>query len=390
MTRRYWILCAMTLWPVTTLAGVMAPPPPVENGGVIAQGANLGIQGNAEYDQARDGSAAFAQGANNGSGRFVMPSAPDRASVLQQSPAFASLGHIPAAPNQPDLTGGRMPAPMPPSAPGSAPYMPPATVTPPPAGANPYTIHSAAMNTYGASNVPPHMTFSAARIGSIPVSTTDIRILPGKTYAIDVSGVTPNLFVTPFAHPKVIAGSSQYAKPFKHGSDVIIGVTPSFPEGVYITGENPSDPVASLTLIPKNSPAKNYRLVFPGFVPRRAPKMPNHSAYASVMVDLLRDAVLNQVPEDYRQSRRIPPLATPGPVSWSALHRWIGNRYQIVSYRLANNITQAVSLTENDFYRKGVLSVALYPHHKLYPGEATTLYIVEAVPASHRGLGAVW
>ena len=388
MMRRYGILCTLALWPVATLAGVMAPPPPTDT--ALTQGASLGQQGATEYQQASAGSAAFAQGANNGSGRFVMPSSPDRTSVLQQSPAFASLGHIPAAPSQPDLTGGRMPAPMPPSAPGSAPYMPPATVTPPPVGANPHTIRSAAMNTYGASNIPPHMSFKAARIGSIPVSTTDIRVDPGKTYAVIVSGVTPNLFVTPFAHPKIIAGSSQYAKPFKHGSDVIIGVTPSFPEGVYITGENPDDPVASLTLIPKNTPAKNYKLVFPGFVPRRAPKIPDRSAYASVMVSLMRDAVLHQVPENYRQSRRIPNLVSPTPLSWTGLSHWIGGRYQIVSYKLTDNVHQAVNLIENDFYQKGVLSVAFYPHHKLYPGESTQLYLVEALPASHRGLGAVW
>ncbi len=386
--RRYWILCALTLWPATTLAGVMAPPPPTDT--TLTQGASLGQQGATEYRQASLGSTAFAQGANNGSGRFVMPSSPDRTSDLQQSPAFASLGHIPTPPSQPDLTGGRMTAPMPPRAPGSAPYRPSATVTPPPVGASPHTIHSAAMNTYGASNIPPHMSFKAARIGSIPVSTTDIRILPGKTYAVEVSGVTPNLFVTPFAHPKVIAGSSQYAKPFKHGSDVIIGVTPSFPEGVYITGKNPNDPVASLTLIPKNTPAKNYKLNFPGFVPRRAPKIPDHSAYASVMVNLMRDAVLDQVPGNYRQSRRIPDLVSPTPLSWIGLSHWIGGRYQIVSYKLTDNVHQAVDLVENDFYQKGVLSVAFYPHHKLYPGESTQLYLVEMLPASHRGLGAVW
>ncbi|MBU2766070.1 conjugal transfer protein TraK [Acidithiobacillus ferrivorans] len=388
MMRRYWILCALALWPVTTLAGVMAPPPPTDS--ALTQGASLGQQGAAEYQQASAGSAAFAQGANNGSGRFVMPSSPDRTSNLQQSPAFASLGHIPAAPSQPELTGGRMPAPMPPSAPGSAPYMPTATVTPPPAGANPYTIHSAAMNTYGASNIPPHMSFKAARIGSIPVSTTDIRIVAGSTYAVPVSGVTPNLFATPFAHPRIIVGNKQYAQHFQHGSDAIISVTPSFPVGVYITGENSSDPVASLTLIPKNSPAKNYRLVFPGFVPKRAPRMPYHSAYASVMVNLIRDAVLDQVPDNYRQSRRIPDLVSPDPLSWSGLHHWIGGHYQIVSYKLTNHVHQAVDLAENDFYQKGVLSVAFYPHHKLYPGESTQLYLVEALPASHRGLGAVW
>ncbi|MDD2750600.1 MAG: type-F conjugative transfer system secretin TraK [Acidithiobacillus sp.] len=387
-TSRYWILCALSLLPASAMAGVVPPPPQDSN--PIAQGALMGARTSAEYNQVANGSGAFAQGADNGSGRFVFPSSPNKTSG-SPSPAFASLGHIPDAPKQPDIKGGRMPAPMPPLAPGSAPYTPPSQVTPPPLPASRSTVQQAASNDDGAmSDAPPHMSFKAATIGSVPVSTTDIRIQTGETYAVHVSGVTPNLFTTPFAHPKIMTDSDDYVKSFTHGSNIIVSVTPSFPEGVYITGRNPNDPVASITLIPKKIPARNYKLTFPGFVPAKAPRIADHSAYASVMVSLMRDAVLNRAPENYRQSRRIPDLMTPVPISWTGLDHWIGGRYQIESYRLTNNLHQKIDLVENEFYRKGILSVAFYPHHKLYPGESTRLYLVAKLPASHRGLGAVW
>lgn len=390
MKQKSLILLTLSLLPASALAD-MAPPPP-QNAAVSA-GALMGARTQAEYNQiaSESGSGAFAQGADNGSGRFVLPTSPGAQTGAPPSPAFASLGHIPNAPQKPVDTAGRMPAPMPPAAPGSVPYTPPAQVTPPPLSASPYTIHQAAMNTGAAtSDMPPHMSFKQAEIGSIPVSTTEIRIQPGKTYAVHVSGVTPNLFETPFQHPKVLTDSHAYVKSFTHGSEIILSVTPSFPEGAYITGRNPHDPVASVTLIPGKTPAKLYRLDFPGFVPEKAPAIVDHGAYASVMANLMRDAVLHQVPENYRQSRKVPDLQTPIPISWTRQTRWVGGRYQILSYRLENNLHQKIHLVENEFYRKGVLGVAFYPHHTLYPGESTTLYLIASLPASHRGLGAVW
>jgi TraK protein. len=388
MTSRYWILCALSLLPASAVAGVLPPPP--QNSNPEAQGALMGARTSAEYNQVANGSGAFAQGANNGSGRFALPASPDATSNAP-SPAFASLGHVPGAPKQPDIQGGRMPAPMPPRAPGSAPYTPPSQVTPPPLSASRYAVQQAAMNNGGAlSDAPPHMSFKAASVGSVPVSSMDIQVQTGKTYAVQVSGVTPNLFMTPFAHPKIMTDSTAYVKSFYHGSSIIVSVTPSFPEGVYITGRNPNDPVVSVTLIPKKVPARTYKLTIPGFVPAKAPRIADHNAYASVMVALMRDAVLNRVPENYRQSRRIADLSTPIPISWVGIDHWIGGRYQIESYRLTNNLHQKIDLVENEFYHKGILSVAFYPHHKLYPGESTRLYLVASLPASHRGLGAVW
>ncbi|PKY11832.1 hypothetical protein B1757_02405 [Acidithiobacillus marinus] len=389
--KKYLVAAVLSAIPVIAWAGVV-PPPPGQGApqSALDSGAVMGKKTQAEYNEFV-GQKAFAQGADNGSGQFHLPTSPV-SGANPVSPAFRGVGRIPEnAPPPP--TSAAFDA-HPAVTANAAAHMPAQNVpyTPPPAGATPTQIHQAAMNTAGYSSAGevPHMSFAQARKDSTPVTGKTIRVENGVTYGVPVSGVAPNLFVTPFHHPQVIVGNTRYAKRFTHGRDIFIGSTISFPVGIYITGENPEDPVVSLTLIPGKTPAKIYHLVFPGFVPNQAPSVPDHSAYASQMVALMRDVVMNQVPEDYRQSHRITPLNVAIPLSWAGEKRWVGNHDQILEYRIQNNLSRKVTLTENDFYSRGVEAVSLYPHHLLYPGESTRLYMVETLPPSRHGLGDVW
>lgn len=383
--KKYLVIAVLATIPALAWAGVV-PPPPGQNASQSAldSGAVMGQQTQAEYNQFA-GQKAFAQGANNGSGQFHLPTSPV-SGAAPVSPAFRGVGSIPENAPPPPTSAAFDARPAAGTPAQTLPY------TPPPAGSPPEQIHQAAMNTagYSSADAVPHMSFAQARKDSTPVMGKTIRVENGVTYGVPVSGVAPNLFVTPFRHPQVIVGNTRYAKRFTHGRDIFIGSTLSFPVGIYVTGRNPDDPVVSLTLIPGKTPAKIYHLVFPGFVPDQAPAVPDHSAYASQMVALMRDAVMNQVPEDYRQSHRIPPLTVAIPLSWSGLKRWMGNHHQILEYRITNDLKQKITLTENDFYSKGVEAVSLYSHHLLYPGESTELYLVESLPPSSHGLGDVW
>lgn len=390
--RKFWIFAALA-WPALVWADVPPPPGTTPTDTALDAGAVMGKQTQAEYDQF-SGQNAFASGAASASDRYDMPTSP-----LSHAPAaapFASMGTIPGDDTPPPPTSPNFdkvpqmpasnPAPMPANLPPEG-----SSYVPPPAGAPASTIHAAALNTEGfAAGEPPHMSFAKARADSVPVTGTRIRVSQGVTYGVTVSGVAPNLFVTPFAHPRLIVGDRTFARRFTHGRDIFIGATPSFPVGVYITGKNPEDPVVSLTLIPAKIPARIYRLEFPGFVPHRAPITANRSSYAARMVDLMRDAVLDEMPDNYRNSRRIPPLGAAIPLQWKALHNWVGYHYRIVQYRITNNTISPITLAENDLYTKSVLAVSLYPHHRLYPGESTTAYLVETLPPSKHGLGDVW
>ncbi len=373
--------------PALAWAGVV-PPPPGQTAPESATdaGAVMGKQTQANYNRF-SGQDAFANGAQNGSGQFHLPTSPV-SGAAPVSPAFKSVGRIPeSAPPPPTSAAFNTAGQQPP-----AQYPADGAYAPPPAGAAPEQIRQAAMNTdgYASAQSVPHMSFAQARKDSTPVVGTTIRAEDGVTFGVDVSGVAPNLFITPFHHPQVIVGNTRYAKRFTHGSDIFIGTTISFPVGIYITGTNPHDPVVSLTLIPSKAPAKTYHLVFPGFAPKQAPALPDHTAYASSMVALMRDAVRKAVPEDYRQSHRIPPLAAAIPLTWAAKLRWVGEHHQIVEYQITNDLKQKITLTENDFYSKNVQAVSLYPHHQLYPGESTHLYLIESLKPSKHGLGAVW
>lgn len=393
--KKVLVLAILATCPALAWAGVV-PPPPGQNlpDSAVDAGAVMGQHTQAEYDRF-SGQKAFAQGANDGSGQFHLPTSPIRGAA-PVSPAFKGVGRIPEeAPPPPTSTHFDQVSQQPsPAVPGQPPVAYPHNgYAPPPSGASPEQIHQAAMNINGYSidsGMVPHMSFAQAKKDSTPVVGKTIRVQNGVTYGVRVSGVSPNLFITPFKDPQIIVGSTRYAKRIRHGRDLIISSTLSFPVGVYITGKNPHDPVVSLTLIPSKRPAKTYHLVIPGFVPAQAPTVPEHSAYSSQMVALMRDAVMKQVPEDYRQSHRIPPLAAAIPLSWAAQMRWVGNHHQIAEYRITNHLNQKVTLAENDFYSKGVLAVSLYPHHLLYPGESTKLFLIETLQPSKHGLGAIW
>lgn len=391
--KKVLVLAVLATCPTLAWAGVVPPPPGQTPESAMDAGAVMGQHTQSRLNQF-SGQEAFAQGANNGSGQFHLPTSPIHGAA-PVSPAFRGEGRIPeSAPPPPTSSHFNQASRGQPVIPGN----PPATYphngyAPPPSGANPEQIHQAAMNVNGYSidsGMVPHMSFAQAKKDSTPVVGKTIRVQNGVTYGVPVSGVSPNLFITPFRDPQIIVGSTRYAKRIRHGRDLIISSTLSFPVSVYITGKNPHDPVVSLTLIPSKRPAKTYHLVIPGFVPAQAPTAPEHSSHASQMVALMRDAVMKQVPEDYRQSHRIPPLAAAIPLSWSARMRWVGNHHQIVEYRITNHLKNKVTLTENDFYTKGVLAVSLYPHHLLYPGESTKLFLIETLPPSKHGLGAVW
>ena len=372
---------------------------------------------------------AFVQGAQ--------PAFPSSPVPMPPSPAFRSLGTIPAAPGMPGASTpvgtalpvrvgtppdtmppepslppqgampGRMapatpqPFPAPGQTPGAVPAAPyagngrlPASFpsghyAPPPAGASPQMISGYAENMDGMAE-PPHMSVQAAMKDGTLVRQHTIRVRSGKTYSILVSGVAPNLIVTPFNHPEMIVTNRKLATPVVHGRDLLVNTSPAFPVGVYVTGKNPHDPMISLTLIPEKTPPKNYKLVLPGFIPAIAPTTGNAHNYAGRMVHLMRDAALQKVPENYRQSHK--ELALPGAggaMSWNWEFSWVGSRYRITGYRLKNTLGRAVNLMETNFYAKGVTAASIYPNHHLYPGESTQVFVITRLTTAHGSLGGV-
>lgn len=348
----------------------------------------------------------FAAGAANGSGQFRLPQEPiPNANAAGPSPAFKSLGTIPNAPTPPAMASTSYNAPPPPLPPSQSNARPGSPVPPPLTPAQEKQVNAAAgrlpammppanysppPSDAGDAGSPPHLTSKEAMSGTIPVESAEIRARPERTYTVTVSGLAPNVFVTPFANPRLITTQPNLIKTIPHGHDIIVALSPSASVGAYITGANPTDPVVAFAFVPKKIPPRNYRIVIPGFVDNRAPAAPN-KGYGNKVVAVMRDAVLNEVPADWRESKRhIPAIPTPSYLGWSAKGKWIGNRWEILEYTLINHLDKPVTLVENDFYRKGVVAVAMYPKRTLYTGSKTRLFIIEHAPASRRGLGAIW
>lgn len=345
--------------------------------------------------------------------RGAQPAFPTSPVPMPPSPGFKNLGTIPAAPMGHAPTGTAMPVDtgMPPDSlstahanatPGSVPAAPyngtgrlPAAFpsghyVPPPSGASPQMISGYADNMDGMAE-PPHMSRAEALKDGVLVRQQDIRVRSGKTYSIMVSGVAPNQIETPFRHPEMIVTNRKLATPIVHGQNLLVSTSPAFPVGVYVTGKNPHDPMISLTLIPEKTPPKNYRLIIPGFIPSVAPVMGDAgSGYAGKMVHLMRDAALRQVPQSFRQSHKVRPLpGAGGALSWHWEFSWVGSRYRISAYSIENTLGRPVNLMETSFYEKNVVAASIYPNHHLYPGEATQVFVITQLTATHSGLGGV-
>jgi hypothetical protein len=149
----------------------------------------MGQHTQSEYNRfsGQSGQNAFAQGANEGSGQFHLPTSPI-SGAAPVSPAFKGVGRIPEAapppPTSPQFDQVRQQTE--PTVPGKPPVTYPYNgYAPPPSGANPQQIHQAAMNVNGYSidgGMVPHMSFAQAKKDSTPVVGKTIRVQNGVTY----------------------------------------------------------------------------------------------------------------------------------------------------------------------------------------------------------------
>lgn len=201
-----------------------------------------------------------------------------------------------------------------------------------------------------------------------------IRTKGDGTEIVLISKKFPNRIATPFDNPRVIDKSK--ADIAKDGSSMFISPTSDEPFVVYVTGAGSTDPVISLTLIPKDIPAQTISLQLDSDQ-HASPKKAVLEGYTQQIMDLLRTVAVGKTPEGFSEGL-MPNFI--GNVKEHGLmiipvKRYSGSNLDIYKYKVENSLT-TIELSETSFYRKGVRAVSITPNTILNKGESTFVYVL--------------
>ncbi len=212
-----------------------------------------------------------------------------------------------------------------------------------------------------------------------PVKPVIIRSQPGANDIVYVSSRYPNRISTPFANPKLVdmsaaeyqvIGNSIYIVPKEDGE----------PAGIFITGDDSQTSVVSMTLVPKNIPGQNIIVQIEGGSTGKKQSVPDEANsandYVSQLRALLRSIVRGKIPSGYSEEEVTGKKAMIGTIETSPERRWAGSQHDIYRYKLRNLGAAQITLSEQNFYQKGIKAVAFYPSIQLNQGEDTNVYIV--------------
>lgn len=202
---------------------------------------------------------------------------------------------------------------------------------------------------------------------------------------VNLSGYAPNLLYTPFRHPNIIYTDSNAIHWSALGSKAIIAIEARHPVGAILTGQQPGDPAINITFVPEKIPGRNYKVNIQGWEPNPAhssAKLPE-SARSRHFLAVMKAASLNQDPDGYMRSNHLPGISYHGPLKITPYARYIGSSHVLVEYRVLNTSSSSLVLSENDFYRPGVVAVSFWPGGHLYGHGHTRLFVLQHETHNH-------
>lgn len=241
-------------------------------------------------------------------------------------------------------------------------------------------------------------------IGTMPgevVQRSNVVPVTGEeTVPVDVSATYMNRIATPFARAKVIdATSGEDKKPqlgemviTANGSSVYVhanGATDA--QAIYITGDQPGDPVISLLLIPKSIPNQviplqlNGGASIGGLSTSGLDARAKSDVYTDQLVYALRTLASGGRLQGYAEGYMPSAVAAIGEVSIRPLSRHSGAHYDIYRYRVSGPADRTVELQEPSFWAEGVRGVAFFPSSVVGSGAETDLFVVADKSATGQG-----
>lgn len=210
-----------------------------------------------------------------------------------------------------------------------------------------------------------------------------LHVRHGVTADFQVSSTQPNMVVTPFTTPKVIAkkvGGEDPSGSRVLGTDVFF--SPKEETTVFVKDAAVANsPVVSLHLLPAKIAGRSVTLVLDGAIPEGSniPQSAGEdSSYVGGITTAMKQAVLGQIPDGYTEAPLDAPMAISGAIKASPVGRYAGSDADIYRYHLTNTGTDPVTLSEEAFGSEHVLAVTIFPNLAVRPGETTDVFIMFA------------
>ncbi len=247
---------------------------------------------------------------------------------------------------------------------------------------NPYEIDESAMDLKPRAQT----RFELPRLGMTggkpaAINQNVVRIIGNDTQPIYVSFKMPNRISTPFTKPAVVDMSNTTFQVI--GQDVYVTPEKGGPVGIFIRESDGNGPVASLTLIPANIPGQNVSLTFDGSAIspdkdafKGTEETRTQAGFIEEVRETLTQVVNNQIPEGFTSAPLRVGTARIGCTLATPMRMIGGVDRDVFIYALENVCSTRVEMTEQSFYRDGVLGVAFWPLVKLEPGKRSHVFIL--------------
>lgn len=201
-----------------------------------------------------------------------------------------------------------------------------------------------------------------------------VRTTGDGTEIVLISKRFPNRIATPFSKPRVVDSSNVNMQ--VDGSNIFISPKDDEPFAIFVTGSGNTDPVISLTMVPKDIPSQTISLQIDSSqgASRKGAKV---ESYTQQVIDLLRSVASGRTPDGYSKGvmPNIVARQEQDGLIIIPMTRYSGSTLDIYKYRVENN-KQEIELSETSFYQPGVRAVSIYPNSILRKGESTTVFVL--------------
>ena len=220
-------------------------------------------------------------------------------------------------------------------------------------------------------------------VGAIPgvasAKNNVVRVGTERNEVVYIAANFPNRIATSFKSPKALGKQGDNEEIIKRvGSSLYITPTDLEPIAIFVIGDKPSDPVFSLTLVPKDLPAQTIiaQLDSAGSDSTDAKGEITPSSYVEKINYLLKQTALGKTPEGYTVGSLPKSVARGQFISITPQVRYSGSSYDIYRYLVTATGDSPLELKEDIFYTPGIRAIGFFPKTILQKGEESYVFLI--------------
>jgi conjugal transfer pilus assembly protein TraK len=219
-------------------------------------------------------------------------------------------------------------------------------------------------------------------------SARNLVVEPGQNNIVPIASAPHiNRIVTPFERPRVVYDhDTALIEADEQGRVVWASAARDDVVSLYITdADNPERGAISLTLAAGPVPPQEVNVSLSGEeamgpAGRLAKEYENQSDHQTLIMDLLADVALGDIPQGYtlrNVAGREPIITCPGQrLSTRPAQVIEGHSLFVVVYEALNPSNRTISIDEADCYQEGVLALSFFPAPRIESGRSVELYAV--------------